>query len=127
MGTFSDVKTRALREARDMGCSMPLLDSIRYSNSFEDLMAIVDQATGTGAEGWRAWMNEHIQITCSKPDLEDLLGKEVDVTLVIRGKLTGYYDNAIVLEDVGRFPQYLIETNQPGFEIHSVLPKTIKS
>jgi hypothetical protein len=127
MGTFSDVKARALREARDMGCSVALLDGIRYSNSFEDLMAIVDQADGTGAEGWKAWMNEHIQITCSKPDLEDLLGKEVDVTLVIRGKLTGYYDNAIVLEGVGRFPQYLIETNQPGFEIHSVLPKTIKS
>lgn len=72
-------------------------------------------------------MNEHIQITCSEPDLEDLLGKEVDVTLVIRGKLTGYYDNAIVLENVGRFPQYLIETNQPSFEIRSVLPKTIKS
>jgi hypothetical protein len=110
-----------------MGCSIALLDGIRYSNSFESLMAIVDQATGTGAEEWRAWMNEHIQITCSKPDLEDLLGKEVDVTLVIRGQLTGYYDNAIVLGNVGSFPQYLIETNQPGFEIRSVLPKTIKS
>jgi hypothetical protein len=73
----------------------------------------------------KVFRNSHI--TCSKPDLEDLLGKEVNVTLVIRGKLTGYYDNAIVLEDVGRFPQYLIETNQPGFEIRSVLPKTIKS
>lgn len=64
IGKFSDVKASALREARDRGCSVALLDAIRYSNSFDDLRAIVDEAIGTGAVGMGYVDDFHLQKTC---------------------------------------------------------------
>lgn len=65
-------------------------------------------------------MDSRLDMTCLIPELEHLLNKDVEVTLVIRSKLTGYFKDAIVLSNVGICAQYIIGTNQACFDIHSV-------
>lgn len=51
------------------------------------------------------------------PELEKLLGQTVEVTVWVRGILTGYYEAAIVLDVENGPDNFLIMTRVSGFDV----------
>lgn len=50
-------------------------------------------------------------------ELEVLLGRTVEVTVIVRGILTGYYEAAIVLDIDGGPDNFLVMTKVAGFKV----------
>lgn len=49
--------------------------------------------------------------------LEKLLGQTVEVTITVRGILTGYYEAAIVLDVENGPDNFLVTTRVAGFDV----------
>ena len=51
------------------------------------------------------------------PELEELLGQTIEVTLWVRGILTGYVEEAIVLDVENGPDKFLVMTKVAGFKV----------
>jgi L-lysine 2,3-aminomutase len=51
------------------------------------------------------------------PELEELLGQNVEITVTVRGILTGYFDKALVLDVENGPAHFMVMTKEAGFKV----------